>query len=247
MGRFLGYISYYSISNRLMLVRVKIRWMNLVDFITGLGVLAILFVVFAESGLLVGFLFPGDSLLFTAGVLVNAGVLDINIHLFVFLLFLAAVAGNSTGYLFGRRVGPRIFRRPNSLLFRKENITRTQSFYDKHGGKTIIIAQFIPLVRTFAPIVAGVGKMDYKRFVSFSITGAALWTAGITYLGYFLGYFFQKLGFDVDTVLLPIIGVIVLASISPGIYHILKDKSRRVAIVAGTKKHIRTILKRDKK
>jgi len=142
--------------------------MNLVDYITGLGFIAILFVIFAESGLLVGFFFPGDSLLFTAGVLVNAGVLHVNIHLLVVLLFLAAIAGNSTGYLFGRRVGPKIFNRPDSLLFKKENITRTQKFYDKHGGQTIIIAQFIPLVRTFAPIVAGVGEMTYKKFVSFS-------------------------------------------------------------------------------
>lgn len=220
--------------------------MNLVDYITGLGILAILFVIYAESGLLVGFFFPGDSLLFTAGVLVNANILDINIHLFVFLLFLAAIAGNSTGYLFGRRVGPKIFRRPNSLLFRKENITHTQNFYEKHGGKTIIIAQFIPIMRTFAPIVAGVGKMPYKRFVTFSLIGAALWTAGITYLGYSLGYFFQKIGIDIDTILLPIIAVIVLVSISPALYHILKDKSRRTAIVTGIKKQIRSILNRVK-
>ena len=229
-----------------MLVRVKIRWMNLVDYITGLGVVAILFVIFAESGLLVGFFFPGDSLLFTAGVLVNAGVLGIDIHLLVFLLFLAAIAGNSSGYLFGYRIGPKIFQRPNSLLFKKENITRTQNFYDKHGGKTIIIAQFIPLIRTFAPIVAGVGKMTYKRFVSFSIIGAALWTAGVTYLGYSLGYFFQKIGINVDTILLPIIGLIVLASISPAVYHVLKDKSRRDVIVSLIKRQVRNILKRNK-
>ena len=220
--------------------------MNLVDYITGLGVFAILFVIFAESGLLFGFFFPGDSLLFTAGVLVNAGVLPINIHLMVVLLFLAAIGGNSTGYLFGRRVGPKIFNRPDSLLFKKENITRTQKFYDKHGGQTIIIAQFIPLVRTFAPIVAGVGKMTYKKFVSFSVIGAALWTAGITYLGYFLGYFFQKMGFNIDTILLPIIGLIVLVSISPALYQILKDKSRRTAIVDGVKKQIQIILNRKK-
>ncbi len=218
--------------------------MNLVDYITSLGVLAIIFVIFAESGLLVGFFFPGDSLLFTAGVLANAGVLNINIHVLVVLLFLAAIAGNSTGYLFGRRVGPKIFNRPNSLLFKRENITYTQAFYEKHGGSTIIIAQFIPLVRTFAPIVAGVGKMTYRRFVSFSIIGAALWTAGITYLGYSLGYFFKSIGINIDTVLLPIIAIIVIASISPAIYHILKDKTRRSAIVAGVKKQIKIIFKR---
>jgi len=220
--------------------------MNLVDYITNLGVLAVLFVIFAESGLLVGFFFPGDSLLFTAGVLTNAGVLHVNIHVLVVLLFLAAIAGNSTGYLFGRRVGPKIFNRPNSLLFKRENITRTQAFYEKHGGSTIIIAQFIPLVRTFAPIVAGVGKMTYRRFVSFSLIGAALWTAGITYLGYSLGYFFKSIGIDIDTVLLPIIALIVLASVSPAVYHILKDKSRRAAIITGIKEQFRIILKRKK-
>jgi membrane-associated protein len=220
--------------------------MNLVDYITGLGVFAVLFVIFAESGLLVGFFFPGDSLLFTAGVLVNAGVLHININLLVFLLFVAAIAGNSTGYLFGRRVGPKIFNRPNSLLFKKENITYTQNFYEKHGGSTIIIAQFIPLVRTFAPIVAGVGKMTYKRFVSFSLIGAALWTAGVTYLGYSLGYFFKSIGIDIDTILLPIIAIIILGSISPAVYQILKDKSRRAAIVNGIKEQFRVIFKRKK-
>ena len=207
--------------------------MDLVNYITGLGVIAIMFVIFAESGLLVGFFFPGDSLLFTAGVLVNAGVLHINIILLIFLLFIAAATGNSIGYLFGNRVGPKIFSRPNSLLFRKENINRTQAFYDKYGGKTIIIAQFIPIVRTFAPIVAGVGKMTYKKFLSFSIIGAAFWTAGVTLLGYTLGYFFKRIGIDIDTILLPIIALIILASISPAVYQILKDKSRRSAIVAG--------------
>lgn len=220
--------------------------MNLVNYITGLGVLAILFAIFAESGLLVGFFFPGDSLLFSAGVLVNAGVLGININLLIGLLFLAAIAGNSTGYLFGRQVGPKIFRRPNSLLFKRENITRTQNFYDKYGGKTIVIAQFIPLVRTFAPIVAGVGKMTYRKFISFSLIGAALWTAGVTYLGYSLGYFFKTIGIDIDTVLLPIIGLIILASISPAVYQVLKDKSRRAAIVVGIKEQFRTIFKRNK-
>lgn len=217
---------------------------DLVDIITGLGVLAILFVIYAESGLLIGFFLPGDSLLFTAGVLTHAGVLNINIHLFVLLLFIAAVLGDSTGYAFGRRVGRKIFKRPDSFLFRQENIAHAEDFYEKHGGKTIIIARFIPVVRTFAPIVAGVGKMRYKTFLAYNLIGGALWAAGITYLGYFLGVFFERIGIDVDTVLYPIIAVIILASVLPPAIHILKDKKRRLAIIAGTKQQLRVLFRR---
>lgn len=220
--------------------------LDLVDIITGLGVLAILFVIFAESGLLIGFFLPGDSLLFTAGVLVHAGVLNINIHLFVFLLFLAAVLGDSVGYTFGRRVGHKIFRRPDSLLFRQENIQHAEEFYEKHGGKTIIIARFIPVVRTFAPVVAGVGKMRYKTFLAFNVVGALLWAAGITYLGYFLGVFFERIGIDIDTVLYPIIAVIILASVLPPAIHIFKDKKRRDAIIAGTKRQLKVVFTKKK-
>lgn len=220
--------------------------LDLVDFITGLGVLAILFVIFAESGLLIGFFLPGDSLLFTAGVLTHAGILDINIHLFVFLLFLAAVLGDSVGYTFGRRVGRKIFKRPDSLLFRQENIQHAEAFYEKHGGKTIIIARFIPVVRTFAPIVAGVGKMRYHTFLAYNLIGALLWAAGITYLGYFLGVFFERIGIDIDTVLYPIIALIILASVLPPAIHILKDKKRRDAIIAGTKHQLKVVFTKKK-
>ena len=220
--------------------------LDLVDFITGLGVLAILFVIFAESGLLIGFFLPGDSLLFTAGVLTHAGILDINIHLFVFLLFLAAVLGDSVGYTFGRRVGRKIFKRPDSLLFRQENIQHAEAFYEKHGGKTIIIARFIPVVRTFAPIVAGVGKMRYKTFLAYNLIGALLWAAGITYLGYFLGVFFERIGIDIDAVLYPIIALIILASVLPPAIHIFKDKKRRDAIITGTKHQIKVIFTKKK-
>ena len=220
--------------------------LDLVDFITGLGVLAILFVIFAESGLLIGFFLPGDSLLFTAGVLTHAGILEIHIHLFVFLLFLAAVLGDSVGYTFGRRVGRKIFKRPDSLLFRQENIQHAEAFYEKHGGKTIIIARFIPVVRTFAPIVAGVGKMRYKTFLAYNLIGALLWAAGITYLGYFLGVFFERIGIDIDAVLYPIIALIILASVLPPAIHIFKDKKRRDAIITGTKHQIKVIFTKKK-
>lgn len=217
---------------------------DLVDIIVGLGILAILFVIFAESGLLIGFFLPGDSLLFTAGVLTHAGILDINIHLFVALLFLAAVTGDSTGYAFGRRVGPKIFKRPDSFLFRQENIRHAEAFYEKHGGKTIIIARFIPIVRTFAPIVAGVGKMRYKTFLAYNLIGGLLWTAGITYLGYFLGVFFERIGIEIDTVLYPIIALIILASILPPAIHIFKDKSRRDTTIKVIKIQLRRLFKK---
>ncbi|OYX42972.1 hypothetical protein B7Y94_02455 [Candidatus Saccharibacteria bacterium 32-49-12] len=220
---------------------------DLVGFITGLGILAVLFVIFAESGLLIGFFLPGDSLLFTAGVLVHAGVFDINIHLFVFLLFLAAVLGDSVGYTFGRRTGPHIFKKPDARIFKQAHVRRAQDFYDKHGGKTIIIARFIPIIRTFAPIVAGVGKMEYRRFLSFNLVGGLLWTAGVTYAGYLLGQLFESMGVEIDTVLLPIIALIILASIAPPAIHILKDKKNRVALWEGTKRELASVFSKRSK
>jgi membrane-associated protein len=178
---------------------------DLIDFVKFVGVIGIAAVIFAESGLLIGFFLPGDSLLFTAGFLTYTGFLNVSIHLLVVILFIAAVAGDSVGYTFGRKVGPRVFSRPNSLLFKQENIQKAQAFYEKHGGKTIIIARFIPIVRTFAPVVAGVGDMAYKKFLAFNLIGGFLWAAGVTYLGYFTGDWFTKAGIEIDTILLPLI------------------------------------------
>lgn len=205
------------------------------------AVLAILAIIFAESGLLIGFFLPGDSLLFTAGFLAHTGILHINIHLLVFLVFLAAVAGDSVGYTFGRRVGRKLFNRPNSLLFRQENIQHAEHFYEKHGSLTIIIARFIPVVRTFAPIVAGVGKMRYATFIIFNLIGGLLWAAAVTYLGYFVGSWLSKLGIDIDTIILPVVAVIILISIAPPMIHILKDKKRRQAIWRAIKKQFATL------
>jgi membrane-associated protein len=217
---------------------------DLVDIITGLGVLAVLFVIFAESGLLIGFFLPGDSLLFTAGVLTHSGIFNINIHLFVLLLFIAAVAGDSVGYTFGRRVGHRIFKRPESFLFRQENIKHAEAFYEKHGGKTIIIARFVPVVRTFAPVIAGVAKMKYKTFLSYNLIGGLLWTASITYLGYFLGVLFEQMNIKIDTVIYPIIAIIIAASILPPAIHIFKDRKRRQATYSSIKLLINKLLRR---
>ncbi len=149
----------------------------------GYGLLA--FVVFAETGLLVGLFLPGDSLLFTVGVVCGAGGLDI--VKITALLVIASIAGDQSGYFLGRRTGPAIFSRPDSRVFKQEYVTRTQAFYAKHGGKTLIYAKFAPIVRTFAPFMAGVGRMPYARFVSFNVFGGLGWVLSMTLAGYYLG------------------------------------------------------------
>ncbi len=203
---------------------------DLIEFIKLVSAIGVMAVIFAETGLMIGFFLPGDSLLFTAGFLTASGLLNINIHVLVPLLFLAAVLGNSTGYLIGRRVGPKIFKKPDARLFKTEYVARAQDFYDKNGGKTIILAQFIPIVRTFAPVVAGVGKMDFRKFISFNIIGAVFWTGGVTYAGYYLSSWFESMGLNIDQILLPIVIVIVLLSVAPVAHRILKDKKTRDSI-----------------
>jgi membrane-associated protein len=157
-----------------------------------LGLIGVFGIVFAESGLLVGFFLPGDSLLFTAGFLASApSSVDDALHLPLGPLLIgcviAAIAGDQFGYLFGRRVGPALFRRPDSRFFKHENVEKAQAFFDRYGAKTIVLARFVPIVRTFAPIVAGVSRMNYRTFVTFNIVGGTLWGVGVTLLGYFLG------------------------------------------------------------
>lgn len=209
-----------------------------------LVVLVIMIIIFAESGLLIGFFLPGDSILFTAGFLIYSGVLQFDIHLLVVLLFIAAVLGDSVGYIFGRKIGRKIFNRPNSLLFRSENIVKAEEFYEKHGNITIVVARFIPVIRTFAPIVAGVGKMTYKSFLSFNVIGALLWAVGVTYAGFYAGAGLEKLGIQIDTILYPIVAVILIASILPPAIHILKDEKRRIKLWKATKKQIDILLKK---
>lgn len=218
--------------------------LDLVEIFTHLGWIAVIAVIFAESGLLIGFFLPGDSLLFTSGFLVYSGIFDVNIHLFVFLLFLAAVIGDNVGYTFGRRVGIKLFNRPNSRFFKQENIVAAQKFYEKHGGKTVIIARFVPFVRTFAPVVAGIGKMEYKRFLAYNMIGGFLWAVGITYAGYYLGALFTHMGLDIDHVLLPIIALILLVSLLPPVIHVLKDKKQRDTLLALSKKQLDTLFRR---
>ncbi len=200
---------------------------DLVDVIIGLGIFAILFVIFAESGLLIGFFLPGN--------------IPIDFPLYLLLLFVAAVLGDTVGYWFGRKTGPRIFKKPDARLFKQSHVQKAQAFYEKHGGKTIIIARFVPIVRTFAPIVAGTAQMDYRRFLAFNLIGGFLWAVGVTSLGYFVGAAFEAAGLDIDHVLLPIIALIILASVLPPAIHILKDKKTRTALWDGTKREIRSI------
>ena len=158
----------------------------LTQVITGWwGYLLIAGVVFAETGLLVGLFFPGDSLLFTVGVVAGAG--DIDIVRICVLVTIMSILGDQSGYFLGRRTGPAIFRRPDSVLFKQEYVARTQAFYEKHGGKTLVYAKFVPIVRTFAPFMAGVGRMKYSRFLSFNIFGGIGWVLSMTLAGYNLG------------------------------------------------------------
>ncbi len=179
---------------------------------------ALLFgIVFSETGLLVGFFLPGDSLLFTVGVVAGAG--NLNIVIVNLVLMAAAMIGDSTGYLIGRKTGPRIFNRPNSRLFKREHLMRTQHFYEKHGGKTIIYARFVPIIRTFAAFVAGVAQMPYLRFLPFSVCGAAGWVVLMTTLGYTLGKVtFVRQYFD------KVVLLIIVLSLLPVILEALKAR-----------------------
>ncbi len=210
--------------------------MDIVDFISWAGLIGVALVVFAESGLLIGFFLPGDSLLLTTGLLTHRGVINQEIHLVVLILFIAAVLGDNTGYWFGKKAGRRLFKRKDSTIFQKSNLEKAEAFYEKHGSKTIVLARFVPFARTFAPIVAGISHMKYSTFIIFNIIGALLWAVGLTYLGYYAGAWLEERGVDIDKYLLLIIAGIVLLSILPPVIHGLKDKERRQNIKATIKK-----------
>lgn len=202
---------------------------GLEGLLRAVGYAGIWAIVFAESGLLVGFFLPGDSLLFTAGFLASQGFF--NIVILCLITFTAAVIGDNVGYQFGKKAGPRVFKKEDSLIFNKEHIKKSQAFYEKHGGKTIIIARFVPVVRTFAPVIAGVGEMKYRSFFIYNIIGALIWAVGVTLLGYFLGNVIP----DVDRYLLPIALLIVFVSIAPGVWHLFKDQENRAKYLAHAK------------
>lgn len=202
---------------------------NLVGWLGPLAVLGVCGIVFAETGLLVGFFLPGDSLLFTLGMFVGDGTITTPLPLVLMLLLAAAVIGNSTGYSIGYRAGPKVFDRPDSRLFKREHVERTHAFFEKHGGKAIILAQFVPIVRTFTPVAAGVGRMSFRHFISFNVIGALLWAVGVTLLGYWLGSFpfVQK---NIEYILLTIIFV----SVTPMFIEYLRNRAalRRVRMLS---------------
>lgn len=177
------------------------------------GLVGVLAIVFAESGLFFGFFFPGDSLLFTAGFLASQGILPIGWLLLG--CFISAVAGDSVGYAFGRAVGGKFFTRDDSFFFKKRYAEMARLFYEKHGSPAIFLARFIPIVRTFAPIAAGVGLMKYRTFIIFNVVGGFVWSFGFIFAGYFLGRTVP----GIDQYILPIVFLIIIVSILPGLFH----------------------------
>mgnify|MGYP001573395230 FL=1 len=191
---------------------------DLISLIKTAGYLGLFGIIFAESGLFVGFFLPGDSLLFTAGFLASQGVL--NIWILAPLMFVAAILGDNFGYAFGKKVGPALFKKEDSLFFRKDHIERAKVFYERYGKSTIVMARFLPVIRTFAPILAGVGNMRYPTFLFYNFIGAALWALGLTWLGYFLGSTIP----NIDKYLIPIILAIIVLSSLPTLIHIIKNR-----------------------
>ena len=195
---------------------------DLPQMIKSLGYFGVWGIIFAESGLLIGFFLPGDSLLFTAGFVASQNLL--NIWVLIIGAFIFAVLGDNVGYLTGNRFGRRLFQKEDSWLFRKKYLVETTNFYQKYGKKTIVLARFVPIVRTFAPIVAGVGAMQYRTFMIYNLIGGFVWTFGITLLGFFLGKSIPAE--QVDKYLLPIIGAIIVLSLVPSIVHIIQENKK---------------------
>lgn len=198
----------------------------LLEFITHFGWLAVIAVIFAESGLMVGFFLPGDSLLFVSGTLVQQEIFQVNVWLFIVLLWCAAVAGNSTGYYLGRRFGRKLFRKPDSRFFRQEYLQQAEIFYEQNGSKTIVIAMFVPIVRAFAPVVAGIAHMSYRKFVLFNVMGALVWVSSFVLLGYFAGRVIEQYHINIEVAAL----IIIFLSLLPGIIHVLKEPENRQRI-----------------
>jgi len=191
---------------------------HLVPFIETAGYIGIFGMIFAETGLLVGFFFPGDTLLFTAGLLASKGYFNIAIVLLVAIL--AAVIGDSVGYYIGKKLGPKIFKKEDSLFFKKEFVARAQTFFAKFGRKTIFLCRYIPIVRTFAPVLAGVGEMPYGAFLAFNVAGGIVWCMSIGLAGYFLG---AKVP-NIDSYVLPIIIFIFVLSFIPVIVELVRNR-----------------------
>ncbi len=193
------------------------------DLVRSGGLVVLVAIVYTETGLLVGFFLPGDSLLITAGLVAAAG--GLNIWWLNGLLMVAAIAGDSTGYAIGARLGPRLFTREKSLLFNPRHVERTRRFYARHGAKTIVIARFVPIVRTFAPVVAGVGQMQYRRFLAYNVAGGVGWVLSMTWAGYLLGRAIP----NIHEYMFWVVLVVIVLSVIPIGVEILKERRRRVA------------------
>ena len=208
----------------------------ILDFLLGRGIvltyLALIGIIFAETGLAVGFFLPGDSLLVVAGLFAAAGKL--NVLILLTTLFVAAVVGDAVGYYSGLKLGPRIFSRQKSMIFRPSHLQKAQEFYEKYGGKTIIIARFVPIVRTFAPIVAGAAQMPYRQFVMFNLLGGFLWVFSMILAGYFLGSVVERaFGIRLEDHIEKVVIVVVALSLLPPVFEYLKarrEKRRATAI-----------------
>ncbi len=210
------------------------EWLDPEKIISRGGYLLIFGIVFAESGLLIGFFLPGDSLLFTAGMFAHGTFSDtfpnVNFNIWVLLVgvFIAAVAGDQVGYAFGRKAGPALFKRPNSRFFKQAHLEAAEEFFEKHGPRAIVLARFVPIVRTFCPIVAGAGAMEYKTFVRFNVLGGFLWGVGVTLLGYFLGGV-PLIKDNLEIALLLVVAVSVL----PIVFEVLKSRREKKHQTAG--------------
>jgi membrane-associated protein len=193
------------------------------DLIRWGGYVVLVAIVFTETGLLIGFFLPGDSLLITAGLVAATG--QLNIWWLNGLLIVAAVVGDSVGYAIGWRAGPRLFTRPKSRLFNPNHIERTRAFYARHGAKTIVIARFVPIIRTFAPVVAGVGQMEYRRFVAYNVAGGVAWVTSMTWAGYALGQAVPNIGDHIHVV----VAIVIVLSLIPIAIEVVKERRRRSA------------------
>jgi membrane-associated protein len=191
------------------------------------GYIAIAVVIFAECGLLIGFFLPGDSLLFTAGFLASQG-LGVEVWTVSLICGAAAALGPVVGYWYGAWAGPRLFNREDSIWFHKRHLMRAHEFYERHGGKALVLARFMPIVRTFAPVVAGMATMDYARFVTYTIVGAVVWAIGVTWLGFFLGSLIPEAGKYLEY----IVALIILVSIAPPVIHLLRERAKSKAAAA---------------
>ena len=194
---------------------------DLASLIKTVGYIGIFLIVFADSGVLLGLIFPGDTLLFTAGLLASQG--HLNLWLLMVITSLGAIIGDSVGYAFGKRIGPRLFTREDSWFFHKNHVEKARRFYERHGGKTIFLARFVHVVRTLAPMIAGVGGMQYGTFLFYNIFGGISWAVSVSLLGYWLGNMIP----NIDHYILPVIGLIALISLSPTTVHVIRSRLKR--------------------